>query len=163
MIQFDLAKFTETMPPVKLRTQDRLDWMKLHSFVLQEDIDNYVLDINDKKFISLHNYQSMSFEHFLNNYLTPANNIYVTDGIWLPIYYEYLSSEKSINQSYLYLGNEAVPTANVVYEFLGSELETDQVDFQINVSSIDSGLEDKIKYWADFYKPGGKTYKITYY
>lgn len=163
MIQFDLAKFTETMPPVKLRTQDRLDWMKLHSFVLQKDIDNYVSDINDKKFIALHNYQSMSFEHFLNNYLNPINNIYISDGIWLPIYYVYLSSETAINQTYLYYSNEAIPSENVIYEFTSAQLDTEQVDFQINVSSVDSGLEDKIKYWADFYKIGGKTYKIVYY
>ncbi len=164
MIQIDYTAFTEMIPPQFKRTTHRLDWLTLFSDETKNDYDKFTLDFTDFEYTSKHNYQIMVLEHFLNE-LGAVNTITITDGEWLPQPFTFMESGKaSPQQDYLFLeGTSGVAADDQIYEFSDAYYETDQIDFVVNVSTVDTDLEAKIKYWIDYYKIAGSTYRIDYY
>lgn len=144
------------------RKPTRLDWMGLTLASTEKGYINFSKDFDIYKFLASHTSQTLSIEHLLNSDLvSPSNQIFFTKGLWIDETYIYKSDEFfQLPQTYIYKASEV---SDKTYIYKNSEFENDQVDFVVNMSSADTGLEDVVRYYVNLYKPGGKTYTIVYY
>jgi len=161
MLDIDYSYIVGLLPDVSRRKPTRLDWLYLNISSIKKAYDNFKLDFADYKFLASHTSQTLSITHLLNILVGNVNEIYITDGIWLPETYIYKSNEYfQLKQTYIYKGSEAL---DETYIYSNSEFENDQIDFVVNVSVVDVALESTIRYYINLYKQGGTSYTISYY
>ncbi len=162
MLKIDYKYLVGIIADVNRRKPTRLDWMWLSTSSTEKGYNSFSKDFDDYEFLASHTSQTLSIEHVLNSGLVnPSNQIYITDGLWLDETYIYKSEEFfQLAQTYIYTSGEA---SDETYLYTKSEFDNDQIDFVINVSNSDSGIEDVIRYYTNLYKPGGTSYTIVYY
>jgi hypothetical protein len=151
---------TVCMIPVKKRTQERYDWMRLHSFPLVTHNNNFDSYFSVQRFSALHTNQVLSLEHFLNGVLNPIFDIYISEGLLYDPIYLYIRGESFSNLTYLYNRSEG---GDVTYFYTRNEFGQQQIDFVVNLSGSDSGLETKLTFYLEQFKPAGKIYEINIY
>ena len=160
ILNLDYDSTTEMSIPVVKRTQDRLDWMKLHSKPLKTLSANFTDYYNDSDFMALHNSQIIVHEHFLNAILSPILPIYITDEEILIIDYIYNRGEYLYNDYILYNRSEG---EDPHYINTRTEVDIDELDYVIHLSNFDIALEAQLDKYALLFKPAGKTYEIEIY
>jgi hypothetical protein len=164
MLNINFSDLVKILPDVERRTDARTDWLELLNIPIGTSYSE-ILNSNypDAKFIAAHDGKVVVLEHFLNNYFSPSDTIFITDGNWLPFNFQYKTGEEFVvEELYEYEDGEAL-TTDQVYQYEIDEYTNNQYDFIVNVSSVDSALEPQIKYWVDYYKQGGKLYDINFY
>ena len=160
ILNLDYDSTTEMSIPVVKRTQDRLDWMKLHSKPLKTLSTNFTDYYEDSNFMALHNSQIMVHEHFLNTILSPIMPIYITDEAVLTVDYIYLREEYLYRDYILFNRSEGKDPMDL---YTRVESLTDELDYTIHLSIFDAALEAQLDSYALLFKPAGKTYEIEIY
>lgn len=162
MLSLDYTHQTTILLPVDMRTQERIDWIKLPTYSFEVNDKNLVKDYREFMFDAAHTNQTISLEHFLNYRLKPLTDIYITDGYWYPEVFLFIENEIFSYDTYLFDESEIEPIPNL---YVFSEIESDeqQIDFVVNLQINDSALQTKIESYLDTYKPAGKMYSINIY
>jgi len=159
-LNIDYNYSTNIMIPYKKRTIERYDWMRLQSFPLVDLNTRFGVDLSTQTFAALHSSQVILYEHYLNSVLTLTFPITITDGTWLDETYIYIRGELFSEPTYVYTRAEA---ATPLYTYTQGEFGIQQVDFIVNLSGSDAGLETKLRSYVESFKPAGKIYVINKY
>lgn len=157
MLVIDYNHLTNIIIPVKKRTIERYDWMRLHSFPLVTLNENLDADTNEDVFSALHNNQILSLEHYLNSVLSPITPIFITDGTWLDETYLYQRDELFSTEIFLYTRAEGIINQ---YIYPRISFDDQQVDYIVHLSGSDAGLETKLINFVNEFNPGGKIFNV---
>jgi len=145
--------------PIKDRTQERYDWMRLQVSpltALNTSFDEYYnFQENQAKYTS----QVLAIEDYLNTTLNPVFPIFITDGAWLDETFLFRRGERFADKTYLYARLEA---QTPIYLYNRSEFDNDQVDFFVNMSSTDAGLETIVRSTVEIFRPASKIFEILF-
>lgn len=180
-IKWNFKQFIEEYLPIELRTTIRMKWLNALSEGIVSNYNSLIERRDVDLFLSKHTSQVASLEHFLNNKLEIVGKpIKIIDSESFPLYYinndseplslfqdnySYQGTDVSYFPNNVFIGsdNDTIPIENEV--FLGSDkfYVIDTVDFIVLVDNLDFSKASQIRYYIDYYKIAGFTYKILVY
>ena len=156
--KFDVHQFAEQMLPPQLRSKVLLSFLRALLRPLAHLIRLFHAFREEVLRRLSYTGQTQSLEGALSRkYNLPEGVIYITDTPSNQRYL-YLATEGN-TPLYLRKSSEPHTALFISYQHEGKH----DVDFIVHVPSFLRAEEAEIRRIIDFYKPAGKTYKITYY